>query len=234
MSFFQGLIESLGSLFTDSSSSAFDSRKNSENQAMEGVATGNERTAVKLKGYFDLAKEEIAKAVRAEEWGLVDDAILHYQNAQRILVEAASTPVPSHISFSEQGKVKSYQQKISKWQGQVSERLQTLSRRAGSRYTNKKTLPQAQPAAVSSTTSGARKEALQKSSGLSGHSNAVMNTSSKIVSSKPIQESGGYDAKLVEMINSVIVDRSPSVKWEDIGRDYNTSSSSSSYYYYYY
>lgn len=35
---------------------------------------------------------------------------------------------------------------------------------------------------------------------------------------KPAQVSaGGHDAKLVEMINSVIVDRSPSVKWEDIG-----------------
>lgn len=33
---------------------------------------------------------------------------------------------------SEQEKVKSYRQKISKWQGQVSERLQALGRRAGS------------------------------------------------------------------------------------------------------
>jgi hypothetical protein len=32
---------------------------------------------------------------------------------------------------SEQEKVKSYRQKISKWQVQVSERLQALSRRAG-------------------------------------------------------------------------------------------------------
>lgn len=36
--------------------------------------------------------------------------------------------------------------------------------------------------------------------------------------SRPPQQSGsGYDAKLEEMINSVIVDHSPSVKWEDIG-----------------
>lgn len=35
------------------------------------------------------------------------------------------------LIFSEQEKVKSYHQKISKWQGQVSERLQVLSRRAG-------------------------------------------------------------------------------------------------------
>lgn len=30
--------------------------------------------------------------------------------------------------------------------------------------------------------------------------------------------SGGYDAKLVEMINSAIVDKSPSVKWDDVGK----------------
>lgn len=63
-----------------------------------GVSTGNERTAYKLKSYFDLAKEEIAKAVRAEEWGLPDDAVSSYQNAQRILSEAISTPVPSYIT----------------------------------------------------------------------------------------------------------------------------------------
>ncbi|KAI5345340.1 hypothetical protein L3X38_013217 [Prunus dulcis] len=65
--------------------------------------------------YFDLAKDEIAKAVWAEEWGLVDDAIAHYNNAQRVLVEATSTP-----------RAFLYQP-----QGEVSERLQALSKRAG-------------------------------------------------------------------------------------------------------
>lgn len=41
-------------------------------------------------------------------------------------------------------------------------------------------------------------------------------------SSKPLKEGNDvYDAKLVEMINAVIVDRSPSVKWEDIGQKLN-------------
>ena len=31
-------------------------------------------------------------------------------------------------------------------------------------------------------------------------------------------QDNGYDGKLVEMIESVIVDRSPSVNWEDIGQ----------------
>lgn len=45
------------------------------------------------------------------------------------------------------------------------------------------------------------------------------NSNPKPLSSpKPTQDSGaGYEAKLVEMINTSIVDRSPSVKWEDVG-----------------
>lgn len=102
MSFLKGLIDSFGSIF---SSPAYDSNPNpiypnysssSSSSTMEGVS--NERVAHKLKGYHDLATEEIAKAVRAEEWGLVDDAILHYKNAQRILLEASSTPAPSYIT----------------------------------------------------------------------------------------------------------------------------------------
>jgi spastin len=34
-----------------------------------------------------------------------------------------------------------------------------------------------------------------------------------------VQRAGAnYDDKLVEMINTTIVDRSPAVKWEDVGR----------------
>lgn len=103
MSFLKDVIDSLGSIFSSesSSSTSSSSENSSSNQtsaAMDGVATGNERVAYKLKGYFDLAKEEIAKAVRAEEWGLADDAVAHYQNAQRILAEGISTPVPSYVT----------------------------------------------------------------------------------------------------------------------------------------
>lgn len=212
MSFFKGLVDSLGSIFSVPS---YESQPNStvcDSGAMEGVTgVSNERTAYKLKGYFDLAKEEIAKAIRAEEWGLLDEAIVHYNNAQRIFVEASSTPVPSFISSSEQEKVKSYRQKISKWQGQVSERLHALSQRAGSTLSNKNASTHAQTA-VASLTSNARKHVMHKSP--SSSSSVVRN---KVVSSKPIQEfDHAHDPKLVEMINTAIVDRSPSVKWEDV------------------
>lgn len=37
---------------------------------------------------------------------------------------------------------------------------------------------------------------------------------------KPAQDAlSGYDARLVEMINTVIVDRSPAVKWDDVGKN---------------
>ncbi|KAK8502912.1 hypothetical protein V6N13_100215 [Hibiscus sabdariffa] len=179
---------------------------------MEGIA-GNERTAYKLKGYFDLAKGEIDKAVRAEEWGLVDDALVHYKNAQRILVEASSTPAPSYISSSELEKVKSYRQKISKWQGQVSERLQVLSRRSGGTSVNKSTFTNAQTSAVSPRTSNSRRDVLQKSP----RNPVVRNQIDRVGGSKSAQEpANGYESKLVEMINTAIVDRSPAVKWDDV------------------
>ena len=119
MSFLQGIIDSFSSIFSSdpsdpprppppppssSYSSSSSSQSHPNSSTMEASpspspsSVSNERVAFKLKGYFDLATQEIAKAVRAEEWGLVDDAILHYKNAQRILLEAHSTPVPSFIT----------------------------------------------------------------------------------------------------------------------------------------
>ncbi|XP_048334744.2 uncharacterized protein LOC107423715 isoform X2 [Ziziphus jujuba] len=220
MSFFKGLVDSLGSILSATYSDTNESHPNpssSNSPSMEGIAgssVSNERVAYKLKGYFNLAKEEIAKAVRAEEWGLVDDAIVHYNNAQRILAEASSTAAPSFISESEREKVKSYRQKISKWQGQVTERLQILSGTS----INKNTLAPAQKATITTTTtSNARKHVLPKSSHPSTNTAAVRNLTNNSSTPKPKQESGaGYEAKLVEMINTSIVDRSPSVKWEDV------------------
>ena len=46
----------------------------------------------------------------------------------------------------------------------------------------------------------------------------MRNQTDKVVSSKPTKDdNSGYEDKLVEMINTTIVDRSPSVKWEDVG-----------------
>lgn len=214
MSFIKDIIDSLSSIISTDSMPYESTQKPSSStcQNMEGIA-GNERTAYKLKGYFDLAKGEIDKAVRAEEWGLVDDALIHYKNAQRILIEASSTATPSYIGSSEQEKVKSYRQKISKWQGQVSERLQVLSRRSGSTSANKNALTHAQTAAVSPRASNSRRDVLQKSP----RNPVVRNQVDKVGSSKFSQESGnGYESKLVEMINTAIVDRSPAVKWDDV------------------
>lgn len=42
----------------------------------------------------------------------------------------------------------------------------------------------------------------------------------KVPSPKSSQTSGAnYDTKLVEMINTAIVDRSPSVRWDDVGKN---------------
>ncbi|XP_021904336.1 spastin isoform X2 [Carica papaya] len=212
MSFLKGIIDSFGSIFSSDSSLHEPQLKpsTSSSQSMEGVtgtSVSNERIAYKLKGFFDLAKEEIAKAVRAEEWGLVDDAILHYKNAHRILIEASSTPAPSYISSSEQEKVRSYRQKISKWQGQVSERLQILNNRWHI----------CEQAAGPSTSSNPKKSMPQKPPRSSIGNGIVTNQTSRVTSPKPVQESSnGYESKLIDMINTAIVDRSPSVKWDDV------------------
>lgn len=107
MSFLRGIIDSFSSIFTEEQHNHYEesnhdrsvsSNSSSFMNGIDGVPVSNERIAYKLKGYFDLAKEEIAKGVRAEEWGLHDDALLHYRNAQRIMNEANSTPSPSYIS----------------------------------------------------------------------------------------------------------------------------------------
>ncbi|KAL1548706.1 microtubule-severing ATPase [Salvia divinorum] len=220
MSFVKDIIDSFRLVFSDSVQTERNPSTTGSGAMDEdgGVSTGNERAAYKLKGYFDLAKEEIAKAVRAEEWGLPDDAVFCYQNAQRILGEAVSTPVPSYITSSEMEKVKSYRQKISKWQGQVAERLQILTRRTGGSSEIKSTSPKLQTGVVSSSASHPRKVAAQRVSVSSRTSPALRSRGNNAPTlQKPAQGSGGgHDDKLVEMINSVIVDHSPSVKWDDI------------------
>lgn len=110
MSFLQGIVDSFNSIFIPDNNNYHDtnspSSSSSSTNRMEASppppplppSVSNERVAYKLKGYFDLATQEIAKGVRAEEWGLIDDALLHYRNAHSILLEANSTPVPSYIT----------------------------------------------------------------------------------------------------------------------------------------
>lgn len=80
------------------------------------------------------------------------------------------------------------------------------------------TLTRAQTAAVMPATRNARNDMLQNSRGSSIGKPVTRNQTDKVVNPKTMQESNtGCEAKLVEMINTTIVDRSPSVKWEDVG-----------------
>ncbi|GAA0171046.1 non-motor microtubule binding protein [Lithospermum erythrorhizon] len=118
----------------------------------------------------------------------------------------------SSSRYSELEKVKSYRQKISKWQDQISDRLQTLGQRTGGSPTVKA------PAAVRiSPINNSRKGVMKKSSTSPKDGIVKRSQASNNVSTKPVKDcSGSHDPKLIEMINSLIVDRSPSVKWEDI------------------
>lgn len=105
MSYLRSFFDSFGSLLSGDDPgrpASGESSHDSDGPAMDVVEPGpsavvSERAVQKLKGYFELAKEEIDKAVRAEEWGLTEDAIAYYKNANRILIEAKSTRVPSAI-----------------------------------------------------------------------------------------------------------------------------------------
>ncbi|KAH7663421.1 MIT domain-containing protein [Dioscorea alata] len=101
MSFFRNLIDSFSQFFSVSDPS---SARHHDPQLMDASTSASaaarpsivsERVVNKLKGYFDLAKEEIDQAVRAEEWGLTNDAIAHYKNAHRVMLEAKAARVPS-------------------------------------------------------------------------------------------------------------------------------------------
>ncbi|KAK6119399.1 hypothetical protein DH2020_046861 [Rehmannia glutinosa] len=259
MSFLKEIIENFSSIFSDS----VQSQQNCSSTgapAMDsegGVSTGNERTAYKLKGYFDLAKRRLPRpfaprnGVYLETPSFITRMRRGYTVKQfplqflltshlAILPEmlAAYKPCLNTISdyeddcrsievldfildslavVNELEKVKSYRQKISKWQGQVAERLQTLARRTGGSSEIKSTSPKPQTGAISSTVSSPRKMAVQKSSGHSRGGPLLRSQANNATTPRPVKESGsGYDAKLVEMINSVIIDQSPSVKWEDI------------------
>ncbi|KAM3196042.1 hypothetical protein ACQJBY_071956 [Aegilops geniculata] len=183
------------------------------------AAVVGERVAVKLRGYFELAKEEIDKAVRAEEWGLPDDAEAHYRNALRVMLEAKAARVPDAVSSSERGQVRVYQDKIAKWQTQVEERLRVLGRRSGAAApVPKKVVANNQvnrPERPASTSF--RKSALQSSPTFNRGGQASSHQKNSDGGSKPVQRAGGKDDdKLVEMINTTIVDRSPSVRWDDV------------------
>ncbi|KAL0904937.1 hypothetical protein M5K25_027101 [Dendrobium thyrsiflorum] len=218
MSFFKDLADSFSSLFSSATSvsSSTSPPPPASAEVMEAPSVVNERVVLKLKGYFELAKEEIDKAVRAEEWVLIDDAITHYRNAQRVMLEAKAARLPPALSSSDHRKVKDYQQKISKWQEQVSERLQVLCRRTGTSPVKAST-SHSPTGKASSRVSGTQKAPLQNSPSLKSGSFVSGNKSDSSKGSQNIKDSsGGYDAKLVEMINTAIVDKSPSVKWDDV------------------
>ncbi|AQK80168.1 Mosaic virus helicase domain-binding protein [Zea mays] len=96
MSFLRSLANSFSSLLFSSGGET--APMDAAGSAPSPAAVVRERVAVKLRGYFDLAKEEMDKAVRAEEWGLPDDATAHYRNAMRVMLEAQAARVPDAVS----------------------------------------------------------------------------------------------------------------------------------------
>jgi spastin len=102
MSYLNTFFDLLSSVFSSSDPPSSSPVSPPSSRSMEASpsasAVVSERVALKLKGYFELAKEQIDKAVRCEEWGLPDDAVAYYQNAQKVFQEAKAARVPDVIS----------------------------------------------------------------------------------------------------------------------------------------
>ncbi|KAK1373903.1 hypothetical protein POM88_030096 [Heracleum sosnowskyi] len=74
---------------------------------------------------------------------------------------------------------------------------------------------QGRTGAVIQSASSPKQVASQNLSGPSGHNSTITSDIKKIMARKPVQDNGD-DRKLVEMIESEILGRIPSDKWEDI------------------
>lgn len=162
---------------------------------------------------------EIDKAIRAEEWGIPVEAVNHYEAAQLILVEGLSIPV----SYSEGANI--YQEKMLKWQTEVTERLRVLSNRSDLHLKDadvRQNLPKKPLRSWSSGTmtrpsrpitpfkSGripAPKPGLCGSSSSADGRGSVRNQASVLK---------GIDPKLAEIIEKEILDRTPAVSWDSI------------------
>ncbi|XP_059067010.1 uncharacterized protein LOC131045730 isoform X2 [Cryptomeria japonica] len=143
-----------------------------------------------------------------------------------------------HNSGSEE--IKNYRGKILKWQGKVSERLQILSRRSEV-TSSKQKVSRPQQSQIPAKMNVSRPQQSQKPARMnisspvksqiparsksfsqksSGAKQNISQTSAPTNISSSSQSHGtnvkGVDPKFSEIIESVIVDKSPAVKWDDV------------------
>lgn len=173
--------------------------------------TGKQRAEQKLKGYFSLAKSEIDKALRAEENGLMAEAIQHHRAAQLILAEGLSiyrSLPPAHASEI----TNMYKEKMLKWRNEVNQRLQVLLRQEG--QSKRANVGKALPAPNHSMAlSRFVRPSFLRSSSFSGSTSSA---GAKGSSDKDAFLPKGVDSKLAMIIENEILDRSPAVTWDSI------------------
>ncbi|KAL2649329.1 hypothetical protein R1flu_017457 [Riccia fluitans] len=198
---------------------------NESSQAVRSISANSglknshnsERAVEKLRGYFTLAKEEIDKGVRSEEWGLNADALAHYKNANRILIEGMGADVNVDPGNALYGNIKTYREKMRKWQDKVLERLRVLDNRRGS------SVPGGTSYAQKPVSTPRKAPAPARPASVISMPPAVTRPVSRS-RPQPNPTSGGFqplnlkgvDPKLVEAIENEVVDRTPAVKWTDI------------------
>ncbi|EFJ21085.1 hypothetical protein SELMODRAFT_271275 [Selaginella moellendorffii] len=164
-----------------------------QQQRMDSIAASpsDAKLFSKVKGFYDLGKQELEKAVRHEEFGLPQDAISHYKNARQVFIEGSSAPSAVDSNSKYASEIASYKGKMRKWQEDCTERLRVLENRS---KVSSQAVIQSQPRP---------KENVRCNS-------APDRSNGRTASIK------GIDPKLAAIIENEIVDRSPSVRWTDI------------------
>ncbi|KAG6543240.1 hypothetical protein Mapa_015491 [Marchantia paleacea] len=178
----------------------------------------SERAVQKLRGYFTLAKEEIDKGVRSEEWGLNADALAHYKNANRILIEGMGADVNVDPESKLYGSIKTYREKMRKWQDKVLERLRVLDHRSGSSVaggTSHSQKPISVPKARAPPLARSNPGTPVSPANIRPPSRSRPQPNPASASVQPLNLKG-VDPKLIEAIENEVLDRSPAVKWNDI------------------
>ena len=167
----------------------------------------------KLKGYFSLAKGEIDKALHAEEQDFIVEAMKHYRAAQAILIEGISASDTSH--FQDSNIVSIHVEKMLKWQDEVNERVQVLSRHMGPKAKGSMSGSQSfcernvkVKAPMLARRNVVQKLSIPDTTIASGPSSRSPRTGSLVPK--------GVDSKLASLIENEILDKTPTVTWESI------------------
>lgn len=182
------------------------------------IRATNDKSMTKLRGFHDLARECISKAIEADERGSLSEALPYYRTALEIIRDGLSVKIISR----QNAEVEKQQQEMMRWRSSVQERLAALSKKglSGSPRSTQTPPLSRSPSGVFSF----KDNSSESNEGDSNRRTTPKLSKPRIPSTgreenrkdKKAESVKGVDSKIVQMIEDDIVDRSPGVKWDDI------------------